>query len=96
LAEIREFIRIANEGGVAELEVWHGKTRVRIRPRAASSLLSSVQPPATHQVESVPLPPTEETLVRSPIAGIYRDALAPGAEPLIKSGITCSPAGFSV
>jgi acetyl-CoA carboxylase biotin carboxyl carrier protein len=61
--EIRELIKLANEAGVAELEVQRGENRVRIRLGAASAghqigtAVPTVSPSA--QAQPAPAPPTQ-------------------------------------
>lgn len=86
--EIREFIRLANEGGVEEFEAWHGRGRIRIRPRAK---VATAEASTASQVESIPVLEADVTLVRSPLAGIYRDAITPGAEPFVSVGAAVKP-----
>jgi len=56
--EIRELIQLANETGVAELEVQRGENRVRIRLRAAAAAheiaMSAPAAPASAPAQPVP------------------------------------------
>jgi acetyl-CoA carboxylase biotin carboxyl carrier protein len=101
IQEIRELIEVANESGVAELEVQRGENRVRIRrsiggPQTQEFVFSSGSPvaavaqaPQPHVVAPATPPLAAEsdaTLVKSPIVGTYYDAPSPGSAPFVKVG----------
>jgi acetyl-CoA carboxylase biotin carboxyl carrier protein len=101
IQEIKELIAVANESGVAELEVQRGENRVRIRrsiggPQTQEFVFSSGSPVAAvaHAPQpdvvapaSPPLAPeSDSTLVKSPIVGTYYDAPSPGSAPFVNVG----------
>jgi acetyl-CoA carboxylase biotin carboxyl carrier protein len=101
IQEIKELIEVANETGVAELEVQRGENRVRIRrsisaPQTQEFVFSSgsatavgAHAPQPHVVApaSPPLAPeSDATLVKSPIVGTYYDAPSPGSAPFVNVG----------
>lgn len=103
LDEIKQLIELANESGVAELEVQRGENRVRIR-RAAPGVQDFVVPydggrtPVTPTVSgSAPAaekPAAEDPnliVVKSPIVGTYYEASAPGAAPFVNVGDAVKP-----
>ncbi len=104
--EIKELIQLANESGVAELEVQRGENRVRIRRAAAMtpqeytfapSPSYGTPPPAVPAGEQHSITATQKAadidsiLVKSPIVGTYYDAPAPGAGPFVKVGDHVQP-----
>ena len=99
IQEIKELIEVANESGIAELEVQRGENRVRIRrsiggPQTQEIVFSSGQhhaaPPAP--APPAPLAPEADTpLVKSPIVGTYYDAPSPGSAPFVKVGDHVQP-----
>ena len=107
IPEIKELIELANETGVAELEVQRGENRVRIRrsiggPQTQEIVFSAGPTmPATHsQQPPPPVAPTapfpldpeaDTTLVKSPIVGTYYDAPSPGSAPFVKVGDHVQP-----
>jgi acetyl-CoA carboxylase biotin carboxyl carrier protein len=101
IQEIRELIEVANESGIAELEVQRGENRVRIRrsiggPQTQEFVFSSGSPVAAAANAAQPhvvapaSPPlaaeSDSTLVKSPIVGTYYDAPSPGSAPFVKVG----------
>jgi acetyl-CoA carboxylase biotin carboxyl carrier protein len=101
IQEIKELIAVANESGVAELEVQRGENRVRIRrsiggPQTQEFVFSSGSAVAagTHAAQphvvapaSPPLAPElDATLVKSPIVGTYYDSPSPGSAPFVNVG----------
>jgi acetyl-CoA carboxylase biotin carboxyl carrier protein len=103
LEEIRQLIELANESGIAELEVERGGDRVRIRRLVGSSqeivLHAAPNSPAPAAAVSPPAPaapeaPAEDTslvLVKSPIVGTFYEAPSPGSPPFVKVGDTVHP-----
>jgi acetyl-CoA carboxylase biotin carboxyl carrier protein len=95
--EIRELIRLAEETGVAELEVQRGENRVRIRksfgaegnivlaaPHAAAPAASA--PPASKAEAPAAKQPDSLHYVPSPIVGTYYESSSPGNPPFVKVG----------
>ncbi len=94
IEEIKELIKLANESGVAELEVQRGEHRVRIKraglerevvvPAAAAAAPVTVVPAA-------PSPVTEKdnlVTIKSPIVGTFYDSASPEVSPFVKPGDT--------
>lgn len=105
IQEIKELIEVANESGIAELEVQRGENRVRIRrsmggPQTQEVVFSSSQSMPVTQSQPLaagqappPLlsPEAETTLVKSPIVGTYYDSPSPGSAPFVKVGDHVQP-----
>ncbi len=107
IEEIRELIALANESGVAELEVQRGENRVRIRRAGFASpqefVIPSVlgvapvaapaaAPPAAHEPPAKPAGPDPNlTLVKSPIVGTFYESASPGAAPFVRMGERVQP-----
>ena len=102
--EIRELIALANETGVAELEVQRGDNRVRIRRGGSASTQEFVAPPVhaaaspapapqvTHEPPAKPAGPDPNlTLVKSPIVGTFYESASPGASPFVRIGERVQP-----
>ena len=100
--EIRELIRLANETGLAELEVQRGEHRVRIRRAVAGAQEFSI--PAAGgpaPVSAVPFETSREraeppldpglVLVKSPIVGTFYESPAPDAPPFVTIGERVQP-----
>jgi acetyl-CoA carboxylase biotin carboxyl carrier protein len=96
--EIRELIRLAEETGVAELEVQRGENRVRIRksfggegnivfaaPQAAPVAAAPVAP-APKAEGAAAKQPDSLHYVPSPIVGTYYESSSPDSPPFIKVG----------
>lgn len=94
IEEIREFIKVATETGIAELEVQRGEDRVRIvRSPSGSSLQHVVVPAVTSSMAApaeAPAAAPDPTLVavKSPIVGTFYEAGSPGVPPFVKVGDT--------
>lgn len=99
IEEIKQLIELANESGVAELEVERGGDRVRIRRATASTTQEFVLPaapvansviPAAAPVATpaAPIPGEDPTLtyVKAPIVGTFYEAPSPEAPPFVKVG----------
>jgi acetyl-CoA carboxylase biotin carboxyl carrier protein len=100
--EIRELIALANESGVAELEVQRGENRVRIRRAGFASTQEIAAAPAAIPVAApaaIPAPAPEAakpaktagpdpniTLVKSPIVGTFYECASPDAPPFVRVG----------
>jgi acetyl-CoA carboxylase biotin carboxyl carrier protein len=105
--EIKELIQLANESGVAELEVQRGENRVRIRRAGpmTSQEYAFAPMPQSFTTPAASFPPGEQSsvtatqkaadndsiLVKSPIVGTYYDSPAPGAGPFVKVGDYVQP-----
>jgi acetyl-CoA carboxylase biotin carboxyl carrier protein len=105
--EIRELIALANESGVAELEVQRGEDRIRIRRHGfagpqeivvtPSSGISAVAPPAAvppvaHEPPAKPAGPDPSLiLVKSPIVGTFYESASPGSAPFVRMGERIQP-----
>jgi acetyl-CoA carboxylase biotin carboxyl carrier protein len=99
--EIRELIRLAEETGVAELEVQRGENRVRIRKSlgtegnfvmAAPPVAAAVSAPAAPKVEApAAKQPDSLVYVKSPIVGTYYESSSPGSPPFVSIGEKVAP-----
>src|SRR5512140_645010 len=97
IEEIREFIKVATETGIAELEVQRGDDRVRIVRSAGGSMMqhvvvpavtSSMPAPAAHPEAPAAAPDPTLVAVKSPIVGTFYEAGSPGVPPFVKVGDT--------
>jgi acetyl-CoA carboxylase biotin carboxyl carrier protein len=97
--EITELIRLVEESAINELEIWEGKTRVRISkglpPQAVSPAAIPMQEavtPSPKPDEAAPKTTGSEELapnlkqVVSPMVGTFYRAPAPDAEPFVEVG----------
>jgi acetyl-CoA carboxylase biotin carboxyl carrier protein len=105
LEEIKQLIDLANESGVAELEVQRGENRVRIR-RATPDVqdyvmpagaVRAVAPRAATPSAGGSAPETPGTddpnliVVKSPIVGTFYESSAPGSAPFVAVGDSVKP-----
>lgn len=102
IEEIKELIALANESGVAELEVQRGEHRVRIK-RAGQEREYVVAAPTPVATVAATTPavvapvaaaaPEKDNLVtiKSPIVGTFYESPSPEAGPFVKTGDTVSP-----
>lgn len=106
LEEIKQLIDLANESGVAELEVERGGNRVRIR-RAVAAFQQDVVLPATPYQPSAgapahsapvltappPAPGEDPSLVyvKAPIVGTFYTSPSPDAPAFVQVGDTVQP-----
>jgi acetyl-CoA carboxylase biotin carboxyl carrier protein len=101
IEEIKELIRLADETGVAELEVQRGEQRVRIRRAVAEQqyVLPAMSAPAAVMAAAAPAAAAsaspaqvkaDETeklfIVKSPIVGTFYGSPSPEAPPFVKPG----------
>jgi len=100
IEEIKELIRLANESGVAELEVQRGEHRVRIKRAGLERevVLSAPQPVTAPAAAPAPVaasaPPTEKEnlyTIKSPIVGTFYESTSPESGPFVKAGDSVSP-----
>jgi acetyl-CoA carboxylase biotin carboxyl carrier protein len=107
IEEIRELIALANETGVAELELQRGENRVRIRRAGFASspqefvvaavagvpaaATPSAAPSAAHEPPQLAGPDPNLTLVKSPIVGTFYESGSPGAPPFVRIGERVQP-----
>jgi acetyl-CoA carboxylase biotin carboxyl carrier protein len=102
--EILQLIQLAQETGVAELEVARGENRVRIRLGTITAAPQEVvvgpagpaarvlnPAPAAAAVAADPMADPALILVKSPIVGTFYEAASPGAPPFVKVGDPVSP-----
>jgi acetyl-CoA carboxylase biotin carboxyl carrier protein len=91
--EIRELIRLAEETGVAELEVQRGENRVRIRKSFGGE--GNIVFAAPQAAPVAPAPKAEGAAAKqpdslhyvpSPIVGTYYESSSPDSPPFIKVG----------
>ena len=100
--EIQQLIRLAQDSGVAELEVQRGENRVRIRlagavaevvapaPVTIVAASAAATPPPAPAVSDDPLTDPSVIIIKSPIVGTFYDAPSPDTAPFIKVGDTVS------
>ena len=90
LRKVKKLIELAEEAGLAELEVTSGDESVRIalaRPSAMpSGALPVTQTPALSP--AAPRPSAKTTWVPAPMAGTFYQAPNPDAEPFVRVGDT--------
>ncbi len=100
--EIEELIRLVEDSGINELEVSHGRSRIRISKGATSApqFVSAPVAPAASPVREVTGEDAaqessgEEKLasnlkqIKSPMVGTFYRAPAPGSEPFTEVGQT--------
>ncbi len=103
IEEIKELIQLANESGVAELEVQRGEHRVRIKRAGAERevVMAAAHAPvfATHApAAAAPAPAPAAAAekdnlytIKSPIVGTFYDSPSPEAAAFVKPGDTVSP-----
>lgn len=104
LEEIKQLIELANESGVAELEVQRGENRVRIRRAVqdvqeylipAGGARSAIAAPAAAAPGGSGEKPASEDpnliVVKSPIVGTFYESSAPGAAPFVAVGDAVKP-----
>jgi acetyl-CoA carboxylase biotin carboxyl carrier protein len=105
--DVREFVHLAVESGVAEIEVVRGDHRVLIRRLLGGQMMvQHVQPPAVPATEyiaaaqpAVPqtqppqaaAPSSTDVIVKSPIVGTYYEQASPGDPPFVKVGDLVEP-----
>ena len=100
--EIQQLIRLAQDSGVAELEVQRGENRVRIRlagavaevvapaPVTIVAASAAATPPPASAASDDPLTDPSVIIIKSPIVGTFYDTPSPDAAPFIKVGDTVS------
>jgi acetyl-CoA carboxylase biotin carboxyl carrier protein len=96
--EIKEFIQIVKDTGIAELEVRRGENSVRVRGIASHTqdIVLQATPPvhlsAAAPAASAPkLEDDRDIVVKSPIVGTYYDAPSPGTSAFVKPGDRVAP-----
>lgn len=99
IEEIKEFIQIVKDTGIAELEVRRGENSVRVRGTAAHmqeivlpatlpmNLSTTAAPGATAPKQE----DERDIVVKSPIVGTYYDAPSPGLSAFVKPGDRVEP-----
>lgn len=88
IEEIKELIRLANESGVAELEVQRGEHRVRIKRVGLEGEIAipAAAAPAPAAVVASVASPDNLVTIKSPIVGTFYDSPSPDASPFVKPG----------
>jgi acetyl-CoA carboxylase biotin carboxyl carrier protein len=98
--EIQELIKLVEESRINELEVCHGRKRIRISKGAGAVQMPQAQPlPAPAPTETPlepsqgePSPEDQDKLasnlkqITSPMVGTFYRAPAPGSEPFVSEG----------
>lgn len=103
LEEIKQLIDLANESGVAEIEVQRGENRVRIRRAVAGvqdyvfsggtgapTLAAPAIEPAAIAAEK-PAADANLITVKSPIVGTYYESSSPESAPFVSVGDSVKP-----
>ena len=96
IEEIREFIKVATETGIAELEVQRGEDRVRIVRSPSGSSMQHATVPAVTSSMAASTPHSEApaasdpslVAVKSPIVGTFYEAASPGVPAFVRVGDT--------
>ncbi len=91
IEEIKELIRLADETGVAELEVQRGDNRVRIQRAAVRQevfLPPAAAPLAAPSPAAAPAATENLYTIKSPIVGTFYESASPDAAAFIKPGDT--------
>jgi acetyl-CoA carboxylase biotin carboxyl carrier protein len=99
IEEIKELIQLANESGVAELEVQRGEHRVRIQRAVAQREVVLPAAPAATSFAAIPAataapaaaPADNLHTIKSPIVGTFYSAPSPEAAPFVKPGDSVTP-----
>lgn len=107
LEEIKQLIQLAQETGVAELEVQRGDNRVRVKlaganyelaaPTGASTIVTTQPAVARSSTPAVSSGPADYTndpnvvLVKSPIVGTFYEGPSPDTPPFVKVGDSVTP-----
>jgi len=93
--EIKQFVQLVIDSGIAEIEVQRGEDRVRIRRTFETHTVSNTElavPVVSAEGAHVSAPPMpagttgNEVTVKSPIVGTYYDAPKPGDPPFVRVG----------
>ena len=90
LRKVKKLIELAEEAGLAELEVTSGDESVRIalaRPSAVQSGAAPI-PQTPAPAASAPRPSAKATWIPAPMAGTFYRAPNPDAEPFVQVGDT--------
>ena len=90
LRKVKKLIELAEEAGLAELEVTSGDESVRIALARPSAVLSGAAPipQAPAPAASAPRPSAKATWIPAPMAGTFYRAPNPDAEPFVQVGDT--------
>lgn len=100
--EIEELIRLVEESGISELEVSHGRKRIRISKGGTAAPQFVAAPPVSHSHPTPHLVQGEENgetsgeeklasnlkQIKSPMVGTFYRSPAPGSEPFADVGQT--------
>jgi len=95
--EIAELIRLVEDSAIAELEVHHGRKKIRISKVGSAAIATAMPAPAREAPEAPPSDadesaPAEEKLasnlkqIVSPMVGTFYRSPAPGSEPFVDVG----------
>jgi len=105
IEEIKELIQVVNESGIAELEVFRGDNRVRIRRSHGTTTQEIMLPPQSAMMAppiatSPALPPTPAPVPPAPAAPVVEDKAVYVKSPIVgtfyESGSPGSPAFVKV
>jgi acetyl-CoA carboxylase biotin carboxyl carrier protein len=95
--ELQELIKLVEESGISELEIWEGKKKVRIsktQPASVNGTSAVAAVPAGVSAEHAPIARPAEKLasnlkeITSPMVGTFYRAPAPDAGPFVDVGQT--------
>ncbi len=98
IEEIKEFIQIVKDTGIAELEVRRGENSVRVRGAVSHTqdivlpgTLPAQLPAAGSAASAAKQEDERDVVVKSPIVGTYYDAPSPGSSAFVKPGDRVEP-----
>lgn len=101
LPEIRELVRILQEGGLTELAVEAGSVKVQLkRNDVGQSIEVSPSPIGASAPAAVPVsasvtvpaaPPPDVQVIRSPMVGTFYRSPSPEAPPFVDEGSVVTP-----
>ncbi len=105
IEKVRELVRLVEASGIAELEVTHGETTIRIRRDGAPAAAVAAALPAPAAASAGPAPavapapvaapgadrPAGWREILSPIVGTFYRSPAPGSPPFVEVGARVAP-----
>ncbi len=88
---VKELILLTNTHNLAEIEIHHDMTRVRIKKNGAGRLISNQDCRDALRCISTEEFPTESCEITSPMVGTFYRALSSGSKPYIDIGVEINP-----
>ncbi|HLG30431.1 MAG TPA: biotin/lipoyl-containing protein [Candidatus Brocadiales bacterium] len=88
---VKELILLTNTHNLAEIEIHHDMTRVRIKKNGAGRLISNQDCRGAMRCVSTEEFPTESCEITSPMVGTFYRALSLGSKPYIDIGVEVNP-----